>query len=187
MTTLLISAGDASGDLHAADFVRSFRELQPQTRFVGLGGDEMERAGVELVVHQRALAVGGLLEDEGLAAVASRRAGTFSRGMAQRLAIARALIQDPPLLLLDEPFAGLDRRAGDRLSQRLGRLRGAGRALVLVTHDLARAADIADAALVLSAGRVVYRAEGEELARGRLDQLYARALETPPGSRGAAA
>jgi lipid-A-disaccharide synthase len=62
MTTLLISAGDASGDLHAADFVRSFRKLRPETRFVGLGGDEMERAGVELVVHQRDLAVGGLLE-----------------------------------------------------------------------------------------------------------------------------
>ena len=62
MTTLLISAGDASGDLHGADFVRSFRRLRPDTRFVGLGGDEMERAGVELIVHQRDLAVGGLFE-----------------------------------------------------------------------------------------------------------------------------
>ncbi len=62
MTTVLISAGDASGDLHAADFVRAFRVRVPQARILGLGGDEMRRAGVELVVHQRDLAVGGLLE-----------------------------------------------------------------------------------------------------------------------------
>jgi lipid-A-disaccharide synthase len=62
MTTLLISAGDASGDLHAADFVRAFRVRVPKARILGLGGDEMRRAGVELVVHQRDLAVGGLLE-----------------------------------------------------------------------------------------------------------------------------
>lgn len=62
MTTLLISAGDASGDLHAATFVRSFRAAHPDARFVGMGGDAMARAGVELVVHQRELAIGGLLE-----------------------------------------------------------------------------------------------------------------------------
>ncbi|MBW2272829.1 MAG: lipid-A-disaccharide synthase [Deltaproteobacteria bacterium] len=62
MTTLLLSAGDASGDLHAAGFVHAFREKQPRARFVGLGGDEMHKAGVEIFVHQRELAVGGLLE-----------------------------------------------------------------------------------------------------------------------------
>jgi lipid-A-disaccharide synthase len=62
MTTLLLSAGDASGDLHAAGFVHAFRERQPGARFVGLGGDEMRKAGVEILVHQRELAVGGLLE-----------------------------------------------------------------------------------------------------------------------------
>ena len=62
MTTLLISAGDASGDLHAATLVRSFRAAHPDARFVGMGGDAMARAGVELVVHQRELAIGGLLE-----------------------------------------------------------------------------------------------------------------------------
>jgi len=62
MTTLLLSAGDVSGDLHAAGFVHAFRERHPGARFVGLGGDEMRKAGVELLVHQRELAVGGLLE-----------------------------------------------------------------------------------------------------------------------------
>lgn len=62
MPTLLISAGDASGDMHAADFVRAFRARQPRARFVGLGGAEMKRAGVEILADQDALAVGGLLE-----------------------------------------------------------------------------------------------------------------------------
>jgi heme exporter protein A len=124
--------------------------------------------------HARADA---LLDAEGLASVASRRAGTFSRGIAQRLSIARALVQDPPLVLLDEPFAGLDRRAGDRLSQRLSRMRSEGRALVLVTHDVARAAANADTALVLIAGRIVHRAQGSELEPDRLERAYADALE----------
>jgi lipid-A-disaccharide synthase len=62
MTTVLISAGDASGDRYAADFVRAFRLQHPEARILGLGGDEMRRAGVELAVHQRDLAVGGLFE-----------------------------------------------------------------------------------------------------------------------------
>ena len=62
MKTLLLVAGDASGDQHAAEFVRAFRELHPDTRFVGMGGSEMERSGVGLTVNQRELAIGGFLE-----------------------------------------------------------------------------------------------------------------------------
>lgn len=118
-----------------------------------------------------------LLEDEGLAAVSDRRAGTFSRGMAQRLSIARALVHDPPFLLLDEPFTGLDRRAGDRLSGRLRGLRNEGRAILLVTHDLSRASEIADAALILLSGRILLRAEGSALERSALEGAYADVLE----------
>jgi lipid-A-disaccharide synthase len=60
--TLLLAAGDASGDLHAADFVHAFRARNPDTRFVGLGGVEMAEAGVELAANQRDLAVGGFFE-----------------------------------------------------------------------------------------------------------------------------
>lgn len=62
MSTVLLSVGDASGDVYAADFVRELRALQPDARFLGLGGDEMEKAGVELVVHQREMAVSGIFE-----------------------------------------------------------------------------------------------------------------------------
>jgi lipid-A-disaccharide synthase len=62
MTTVLLSVGDASGDVYASDFVRELRARIPDARFVGLGGAEMEKAGVALVVHQRDVAVSGLFE-----------------------------------------------------------------------------------------------------------------------------
>jgi lipid-A-disaccharide synthase len=62
MKTVLLSVGDASGDVYASDFVRELRARLPDARFLGLGGAEMEKAGVELVVHQRDVAVSGLFE-----------------------------------------------------------------------------------------------------------------------------
>jgi lipid-A-disaccharide synthase len=62
MTWVLISAADASGDLHAAGFVRELAARRPDLRFAGLGGEALEKAGVELLVHQRALAIGAFLE-----------------------------------------------------------------------------------------------------------------------------
>ena len=89
---------------------------------------------------------GAALEREGLAPVADRPAGGFSRGMAQRLAIARGLLHDPPVVLLDEPFTGLDAVSADRLEERLGALREEGRTVVWVTHDATRAARGSDQA-----------------------------------------
>jgi len=63
--TVLISVGDASGDLHAARLVRALRQRMPGARFLGLGGVEMEKEGVEIVVHQRDVAVAGLFEVAG--------------------------------------------------------------------------------------------------------------------------
>jgi lipid-A-disaccharide synthase len=60
--TVLMSVGDASGDVYAADLVRELRALRPTARFVGLGGAQMEKAGVEITVDQREVAVGGLVE-----------------------------------------------------------------------------------------------------------------------------
>jgi ABC-type multidrug transport system ATPase subunit len=97
-----------------------------------------------------------MLAEEELLAVAERRAGALSRGLAQRAAIARALLHDPKLVLLDEPWTGLDARAAERLSRRLGALRADGRALVIVSHDLARVAGLAARALVLVRGRATW-------------------------------
>ncbi len=103
-----------------------------------------------------------LLEIHDLAAVADRPAGTLSRGTLQRLAIARALVHDPPILLLDEPFTGLDPAAADAQCARFAALRDGSRTLVVVTHDVARAANLADRILVLSAGRILHQSERAE-------------------------
>ncbi|MGE4652020.1 MAG: ABC transporter ATP-binding protein [Myxococcota bacterium] len=114
-----------------------------------------------------------LLEEEGLAAVAARSVGELSRGMAQRVSIARSLVHDPSVVLLDEPFTGLDAGSADRLARRVRSLRDAGRTLLLVSHDLGRAAEIADTALVLAGGRVELTTAGPPDAR----QLAAKIAE----------
>jgi len=119
-----------------------------------------------------------LLAQQGLEGVADRFARSFSRGMAQRLAIARGLVHDPAIVLLDEPFTGLDPNAAQALETQLRRLRAEGRTLVLVTHELARACALADAAIVLSRGVVVHRARGAaELAPAALEEGFRRSVE----------
>jgi heme exporter protein A len=81
-------------------------------------------------------------------------ARSFSRGMLQRLALARALLHDPGILLFDEPSSALDPRGARWLSDELVREREAGRLVVLVTHDLEAAAQVAGQLVVLRRGRV---------------------------------
>jgi len=109
-----------------------------------------------------------LLERVGLQEVCDRRAGTFSRGMAQRLAIARAIVHEPSVLLLDEPFTGLDEVSAERLSSQLAALRSGGRTLIVVTHDPQRGVELADRAIVLDRGRIVARTARQAGARDAL-------------------
>jgi heme exporter protein A len=95
-----------------------------------------------------------LLAEVGLERVASRRVGTFSRGMLQRLGLARALLHEPDLLLLDEPLTGLDPEGAEVLSRILARLRGDNVTVLMATHDIARALESATRAVILGRGRV---------------------------------
>ena len=115
------------------------------------------------------------LAEAGLTRAANRRTGGFSRGMAQRLSIAAGLIDEPEIVLLDEPFTGLDRTASDRLVERLMGLRQRDRTLVLVSHDVALAARLADAAVVLRRGRIAHRESGERLDPNILENAYSAA------------
>jgi heme exporter protein A len=92
-----------------------------------------------------------LLEAVGLTRRADDRIEEFSRGMRQRLAAARAVLHDPPLLLLDEPMSGIDPGAVSLLEPLIGR--SSGRTRVLVTHDVERGKAEADQVLGLRAGR----------------------------------
>jgi len=86
-----------------------------------------------------------------------RRVGTLSRGQTQRAAIARALIHDPSVLLLDEPFTGLDRVAASQLTALVKEFAGAGegRATILVTHNVEEGTELATDVAVLKTGRLV--------------------------------
>jgi heme exporter protein A len=80
---------------------------------------------------------------------------TFSRGMQQRLAIARATVHDPDLLLLDEPYTGLDQQAAHRLTEALERAGRRDRTVVMTTHDISRGLAMADRAALLINGKLV--------------------------------
>jgi heme exporter protein A len=115
-----------------------------------------------------------LLDEVGLEPRArTQPARTYSRGMLQRLALARALLARPSLLLLDEPFTGLDRDGAQALGQRLGRAKADG--AIVVTHDLEAIAGVTDHAVVLRGGKLAGR---ERAAAGfsyaELRELYHR-------------
>ncbi len=100
--------------------------------------------------------VAALLDQVGLEPGARRRpARTYSRGMLQRLALARALLADPALLLLDEPFTGLDRGGAAALSENLAGARRGGKIVLCVTHDFDAVADLCDHLLVMRGGKIV--------------------------------
>jgi heme exporter protein A len=97
----------------------------------------------------------------------------FSRGLRQRLALERALLHDPRLVLLDEPFTGLDEHSTTVLRERLRDLRAAGRIVVLATHDLDRVDDLLDDVAYLREGRLL----SYEPCPGSLKAGYRAAIE----------
>lgn len=95
------------------------------------------------------------LDRLGLGQAGTRRADSFSGGERQRIAVARALANDPPVILADEPTASLDRASADRLTGDLAALsQGSGRTLIVVTHDAALS-DRLDRVLTMAEGRIV--------------------------------
>jgi heme ABC exporter ATP-binding subunit CcmA len=114
------------------------------------------------------------LERAGLSGRAHDRVRTFSRGMKQRLALARATLHGPAVLLLDEPFTGLDAAGITGLTTQLTELRQRGRAAVMVTHQLEPAAALADRVVVLRAGRVAGDVPWQGAGAAALTDLYAQ-------------
>jgi ABC-type multidrug transport system ATPase subunit len=120
--------------------------------------------------------------DEGLRlarleARAHDRVSGFSRGLRQRLALERALIHAPRLVLLDEPFTGLDDASAALLVDRLRILRAAGAIVVMATHDFDLAEQIVDESVCLTNGRLVRIPAGDASLRDRYRQAVAVAVE----------
>lgn len=120
-------------------------------------------------------AISDLLDQVGLDPRArTRPARTYSRGMLQRLALARALLTNPSLLLLDEPFTGLDRDGAMSLGQQLGQAKQRGTIVVVVTHDLEAIAGSADHVAILRRGKLVFEERGAAYSYDNLKDLYHR-------------
>jgi heme exporter protein A len=103
----------------------------------------------------------------------------YSRGMQQRLALARALVHDPDLVLLDEPFSGLDPRAAQRLARLLAQLTRAGKAVLFSSHDLETGLSVAHRVAVLSGGVLAYESPRERTTLEMLTRTYASMVGRP--------
>jgi heme exporter protein A len=101
---------------------------------------------------------------------------TFSRGMQQRLAIGRAVLHDPEIMLLDEPYTGLDQDASTMLDSALKTVAAQGRKVVMTSHDLARAEGLATRFDILSRGVIAASATRKQLKKSNLLDFYKQAM-----------
>ena len=140
-------------------------------------------AGLYAVARPRAAAIEAL-QRAGLADRAGDPVASFSRGMRQRVALERALIHRPRLLLLDEPFTGLDDASGAALTGRLRALREDGAIIVLATHDLDLAEGLLDRAIFLRDGRMMETVERPDGLRSTYRGIMSQAPAKGGGARG---
>jgi len=119
-----------------------------------------------------------LLETVGLSHRGGDLVRTYSRGMTQRLSIARALVHDPRILLLDEPFTGLDRQAAMAFRDLLLAMRGT-RAIILTTHSIEQGVAVSDRVAILVDGAVAYEAENGARDVGTVERVYAQCVGVP--------
>jgi len=117
-----------------------------------------------------------VLEQVGLANRRREPVGTFSRGMQQRLAIARAVLHDPQVMLFDEPYTGLDQEASHMLDGVLRDVAARGRTVLMTTHDLARGLALAGRVLILSRGVISFSARCADLDPAEFIRTYASVI-----------
>lgn len=98
----------------------------------------------------------------------------FSKGMRQKCGIAIAILKNAPAILLDEPTSGLDPKAGYEFMQLLKELRGEGKTILMSTHDIFRAKEVADTIGIMNRGELVMQKQHDEIAGEDLESLYMR-------------
>jgi heme ABC exporter ATP-binding subunit CcmA len=162
--------------VHQADLVR---------RCVGLVGHQTFlygelTVGENLAFYARMYGVedGGrrreVLSLVGLWDRVDKQTRTLSRGMQQRLALARVALHRPPVLLLDEPDTGLDQQGAAVLNEMLRDSAESGCAILFTSHNMQRGLDMASRVAVLSKGRIVFQASREQLNAGDFEEAYRR-------------
>jgi heme exporter protein A len=150
------------GRVFGFDLVRERDEIRRRVELLGhrtrlyedLTAEENLRFTCTMFGIDRA-GVGPALGRVGLADVARERVRGFSQGMRQRVAVARVLLRAPEVLLLDEPYAGLDAEARDLVDRTVVEAQRDGRTVLLATHDASRAASVATRSVLMDGGRLV--------------------------------
>jgi len=117
---------------------------------------QLDKAMIKQRVHE-------LLEQFGLAAYTRQALGEYSKGMRQKLALARALLHNPPVLLLDEPTSAMDPESARLVRNAIHELRSAERTIVICTHNLAEAEELADQIAIIRRGRIIAQGTAREL------------------------
>ncbi len=140
-----------------------FTAIQNLDFFVRLGG----KINYTKDDYRNALLRVGLQED-----AHNKKLKGFSKGMRQKCGIAIAILKEAPAILLDEPTSGLDPKAGLELIQLLAELRNEGKAILMSTHDIFRAKEIADEVGIMNNGKLVMRKTREEIEHENLEKLY---------------
>jgi ABC-2 type transport system ATP-binding protein len=121
-----------------------------------------------------------LLERFGLAAARRRRLGEYSKGMRQKLALVRAILHEPPVLLLDEPTSAMDPESARLVRDSIRALRGAGSAVLLCTHNLSEAEELADQVAIIRQGQIILNDTLEQIKQRLLGPVeYIAALAGP--------
>jgi ABC-2 type transport system ATP-binding protein len=121
-----------------------------------------------------------LLRQFGLWEARGKRLDSYSKGMKQKVALIRALIHDPPVLFLDEPTTAMDPHSARTVRDAIGELRAARRTILLTTHNLTEAEDLADRIVVIKGGRIVAEGTREQLTRQLLgDPVWELRLAVP--------
>jgi ABC-2 type transport system ATP-binding protein len=179
MLTALLSPTRGWARVAGFDITRNPREIRSN---VGVLTEQhglyMRMTGIEyldyfgkiygLDVSARKTRSAYLLDYFGLAEVSRRRSGEYSKGMKQKLALARSLMHDPSVLLLDEPTSAMDPESARLVRDEIARLRSSQRTIIICTHNLAEAEALADRIAIIYKGKI--------LLNGTLDELKFRVL-----------
>jgi len=104
-----------------------------------------------------------LLDQFGLDFARKKRLGEYSKGMRQKLALVRAMLHDPPILLLDEPTSAMDPESARMVRDAIQKLRSAERTIVLCTHNLAEAEELADQIAIIRQGKIILEGDLQEV------------------------
>jgi len=141
------------------------------------GRENLEFYGQLYSLAESETAAAEMLLRMGLREAADLPVRGYSRGMKQRLTLGRALLHKPRLVLLDEPYTGLDQHGSRLLTRILLSLREEGRTVLMITHSLSEGLELASRVIIQHRGKLVFQATRDEVDRADFENLYFQAVE----------